>query len=101
MPSDPSDDDSTFRTDALAEDEDAIHSDDETTLNPRSLSVRELKARLTDLGVDVDDCIEKADLVRRYEQRQTQMRRLPALTFTSSTDASSTEHARARGRVVV
>ena len=101
MPSDPSDDESTFGTDTLAAEEDAEHSDDEMTSDPRSLSVRELKARLTDLGVDVDDCIEKADLVRRYEQRQTQMRRLPTLTFTCSTDASSTQNARARGRVVI
>ena len=99
VPSDPSDDESTGGSDALEEDDDAEHSDDESTPDPRILSVRELKARLTDLGVYVDDCIEKADLLRRYEQHHTQPRRLPALTFTSGTDAVSTQ--RARDRVVV
>ena len=38
--------------------------------DPHSLSVKELKRRIVALGADTQDCFEKADLVRRYEERR-------------------------------
>ena len=44
---------------------DCWHGDD-----PHSLSVKELKRRIVALGAETQDCVEKADLVRRYEERR-------------------------------
>ena len=47
--------------------------------DPHSLSVKELKRRIVALGAETQDCVEKADLVRRYEQyRRREPRKVAA-----------------------
>ena len=36
----------------------------------RNRIVKELKRRIVALGAETQDCVEKADLVRRYEERR-------------------------------
>ena len=35
-----------------------------------AMSIKELKALITSAGLSTKDCVEKADLVRRYEERR-------------------------------
>lgn len=43
--------------------------------NPESLSVKELKALLTALGIKHDDCVEKSDLIQRLKEKKNTPRR--------------------------